>query len=106
MPEELIKDNALAVMGDSDAVMGFQALGFKVYAFKEIREFASALEEIVNDKTGICLVQDGLYSALKDKINDYKNLALPIFIPFSKGAGTDLLDNIVKDIRIRATGAF
>jgi hypothetical protein len=33
-------------------------------------------------------------------------LAFPVFIPLAKNAKTNLLDNIAKEIRLRATGAF
>lgn len=98
MPEE----NNLVILGDEDVVLGFRALGFKIYT----AEFEKALDEIVEAKTGICLVQDNIYKQQEEKINSLRRLALPIFIPFTKDSRLDLLDSIVKDIRIRATGAF
>lgn len=106
MPEELSKDNTLVIIGDEDVVAGFCALGFKVYAAGELPEVERAIEEAVKSKAVACLVQDNFYNAKQEQIDKYKNLPLPIFIPFSKSARTDLLDDIVKNIRIRATGAF
>lgn len=106
MPEVLSLDNPLVIIGDEDVVLGFVALGFKVYAVKEPQEFNLALDEVVRQKVGVCLVQDNIYNLAQDQINSYRNLALPIFIPFTKSAKTALLDNIVKDIRLRATGTF
>jgi vacuolar-type H+-ATPase subunit F/Vma7 len=106
MPEELTRDNTFVIMGEEDLVIGFGALGFKVYALKEPGEFQDALEEVVREKAGICLVQENFYVQEQEKINSYKKLPLPIFIPFAKDVKTDLLESIVKDIRIRATGAL
>jgi vacuolar-type H+-ATPase subunit F/Vma7 len=106
MPEELSLDNPLAIVGEEDIVSGFRGLGFKVYVVNEQQALKSILPEIIENKIGICLVQDEIYSAGENEINSYKNLALPVFIPFSKTIQTDLLDGIIKKIRLRATGAF
>jgi len=106
MPEDLSKDNAFVIMGEEDVVGGFRALGFKAYALKEQAEFMKVLDEIVRSKMGICLVQDNFYSANEVQINSYKNLPFPIFIPFHKNIEHDLLEGLIKDIRMRATGAI
>lgn len=124
MPEEVHLERPFAIVGDEDVVLGFHALGFKVYpvrnlaqdskliiskgvnVIKELEEFSKVLDEAVSQEPAVCLVQDNIYRALEDQINSYKNLALPIFIPFTKDAKTALLDQIVKDIRLRATGTF
>lgn len=106
MPEELLQDNPLVVIGDEDVVLGFHALGLKAYAVKEQKEFKLILEEIVREKSAVCLVQDNIYTSLQNEIDNYRSLPLHIFIPFAKGAKNTLLDNLVKDIRLRATGTF
>lgn len=106
MPEGLTQDNTLVIIGDKDAVLGFRALGFKVYALSEAEEFEKVLDGLVSSNAGICLVQENLYRKHLELINSYRKLTLPIFIPFAKDAKMDLLEEIVKDIRIRATGAL
>jgi len=103
---EQIKDNNFVIIGDEDVILGFRSLGFKVYILQEEDKAGMILDELVNTKAGICLVQDKFYELEKEKINSYKKLPLPIFIPFSKDAKMDLLDNITRDIKIRATGAL
>lgn len=105
MPEELSLPNPLAIVGNEDMVLGFASLGFKVYPLKEAAGFKAVLDKVIEDKVAICLVQDNLYRQGRDEINNYKNLALPIFMPFSQDK-TDLWDSIVRDIRLKATGAF
>jgi vacuolar-type H+-ATPase subunit F/Vma7 len=106
MPEDIALDNPLAIIGDDDAVLGFKALGLKVYAISKLQDYKKHFDEIVSDKIAICLVQDDIYRENLEIINSYKSLPLPIFIPFSKSARNELLDIMVKDIRLKATGAF
>jgi vacuolar-type H+-ATPase subunit F/Vma7 len=96
----------LAIIGDEDIVLGFKALGFKVYPIKEPKQLDATLDEIVTEEIAVCLVQEDIYNARLDKINSFRNLAQPIFIPFDKFAKMSLLETIVKNIRLRATGAF
>lgn len=98
--------NPLVIVGDEDVVSGFGALGFKAYSIKEAAEFIAIAEEIVQSNAAVCLVQDNIYAAAESEIDNYKSLALPVFIPFSKDAQTDLLDSITREIRLKATGAF
>ena len=106
MPENNSAQNALAIIGDEDIVLGFQALGFKVFAVKEPGDYNVALQEAVQQRAAVCLVQDNIYNAAEELIKNYQSLPLPVFIPFSKSEKTDLLDAMVKDIRLKATGAF
>jgi vacuolar-type H+-ATPase subunit F/Vma7 len=90
-------DNPLAIVGEEDIVSGFQALGFKVY---------TDLNAALADKPAICLVQDEIYRQSEDLISSYRQAAIPAFIPFGKNAEMSLLEKIVRDIRLRATGTF
>jgi vacuolar-type H+-ATPase subunit F/Vma7 len=106
MPEDLSLNTALAIMGDEDIVLGFQALGFKVYAVSNPQDFKSAIDKVAEEKIAICLVQDNIYNTAIEQINNYRYLTLPVFVPFSQSARTDLLDRLIRDIRLKATGAF
>lgn len=106
MSDELDQKGFLAVIGDEDVILGFKAFGFMAYPLKEPAEFKAILEEALSNKAAIFLVQEDIYNLVLDEINSYRNLPLPIFIPFSKTLGGILLNNIIKDIRLRATGAF
>jgi hypothetical protein len=71
------------------------------------------VEEVVHSKAVICLVQDEVYQQARLALDSYKNLPFPIFIPFSKTmsphqkfGGGDLLDIMIKGIRLKATGAW
>ena len=105
MPDKDL-DNALVIIGDEDVISGFKALGFKTYFIKEPQGAVALIDEVLEEKPGICLVQENLYSLAADRIGEYKTLPLPIFIPFSPKADWSLLQNMLKEIRIRATGAL
>jgi len=104
MLDELPLENSLAIIGNEDVVLGFKALGFKVYPLKEPQQFKAILTEVLKDKAAVCLLQDDIYSSVQDELNNYRNLPLPVFIPFPKTGQTDLLDSMIKDIKLKATG--
>lgn len=106
MPETNLSGNPLAIIGQEDMVSGFKALGFKVYCRQGQKDLSTIFAEIVQQNCAVCLIEDTIYRESEDQINTYKSLPLPIFIPFSKDIEASLLENIIKDIRIRATGAF
>jgi vacuolar-type H+-ATPase subunit F/Vma7 len=88
-------EKLLAIVGDEDIAAPFRALGF---------ETLSSLAEAVKKNYAVCLVQDNIYKAEKIFISNYRNSYTPVFIPFSRDGSTALLDTLLKDIRLRATG--
>jgi vacuolar-type H+-ATPase subunit F/Vma7 len=104
MADKVFLENPLAIIADSDLACGFTALGFKPYILGKGNTFEQLIADIIKQNIAVCLVEAGPYHANKAILDNYKNLALPIFIPFSKNAETDLLDKILKDIKLRATG--
>ncbi|MCM8770666.1 MAG: V-type ATP synthase subunit F [Candidatus Omnitrophica bacterium] len=105
MSEAGVLDSPLAILGDEDIVSGFQALGFKPYSADEKEKYKKILDEIVSKKTAICLIEEEIFLFLKDKIDDYKKQALPVFIPFSKTERSPLLERVIEAISVRAQGA-
>ena len=106
MPKEDTLTNSLAIVGNEDLVLGFRALGFKVYPAQDKEQVEAALAESANQGCAVCLVQEELYSLAKESIDSFRDSPSPIFIPFAKDYRTELLDRIVRDIRLRATGKF
>ena len=106
MPEERYSNKPFAIIGEEDLVLGFQALGFRVYPARDEGQAKAALTEVLQEKAAICLVQDNIYQSAKEEIDNYRNLPLPIFIPLAKDAGMSLLESMVKDLRLRAIGTF
>lgn len=94
----------LVIFGAEDVILGFKALGFRVAAVKDAEELRTVLPASVASGALICLVEENLYRAALAEIGRYRNLPYPIFIPFARGAQTDLLDGLVREIRLKATG--
>lgn len=104
MPDEAKLHDAFTVIGSEDIAAGFKALGFKTYSAKERGELEPILRTVFESKAGICLIQDELYLKVQDIIDSYKSSTFPIIIPFSKDGEAGELDNLVREIRLRATG--
>jgi vacuolar-type H+-ATPase subunit F/Vma7 len=94
----------LVIFGAEDMILGFKALGFHVVAVKDAVELKAVLPNAVEGGAIVCLVEENLYKGALPDIGRYKNLPYPIFIPFARDGKTDLLDKLVKDIRLKATG--
>ena len=104
MPEQVISEHPFAIIADEDLGSGFKALGFKVYPVRNTQEQARFLADAVNEKVAVCLVQEDIYHAQEDFINSHRNQALPVFIPFSKDLKHGLLESIIRQARLKATG--
>ncbi|HTY45250.1 MAG TPA: V-type ATP synthase subunit F [Patescibacteria group bacterium] len=104
MPEA--KEYPLAILGQEDIIVGFRALGFQTYAVKESGEFRDALRQAIAQKAAICLIEEELYKTCGTQLKEYQGLPLPVCVPFSRSARIELLDEMVKDIRLKATGTF
>jgi vacuolar-type H+-ATPase subunit F/Vma7 len=95
----------LVIFGAEDVILGFRALGFRICPVKDAVEFNAILPEIIAQGAVVCLVEDNLYRAAASEIAMYRNLYVPIFLPFSRESQSDSLDSLTKEIRLRATGA-
>lgn len=106
MPENITLENPIAIIGGEDIVLGFKALGLKAYPLKANEDFKIIFDKITEENLSICLVQENIYLANIDYINNYRHLALPIILPFSKDAKANLIDKLIRGIRLKATGRF
>ncbi len=99
-------EKAFAIIADEDIALGFKALGFEIYSVSNPEEVKAALYKVVTKKNAVCLVQDNIYQEQREIIESYKDVLLPIFVPFSKDSKADLLETLLRDIRRRVTGTF
>jgi len=106
MPDkETILDKPFVIVGDEDRIAGFRALGFKACGVKSPEGAKEILTGIAKDgAVAVCLVQDDIYKALGAEIDHYRRAPLPVFIPFSKDKTTEVMDGLIKEIRLKATG--
>jgi vacuolar-type H+-ATPase subunit F/Vma7 len=106
MPEAMVLHKPLAIIGEEDNISGFKALGFLTYSVKEPQDSKSALEAVVKQECAVCLIEERFFRTLEEELNNYRNQPLPVFIPFTKSGTTVLFEDIIKGIRLRATGTF
>jgi vacuolar-type H+-ATPase subunit F/Vma7 len=97
-------NQALAIFGAAAVVQGFKALGFHPYPVADAAEFKIVLQAAVANGAVVCLVEENLYRDAAADLGRYKSLPWPIFIPFAGDGKTEMLDKLVKEIRLKATG--
>ena len=105
MPEKLT-ENHLAILGDEDIILGLRALGFQAYPASTKEEILTALEEMAGAHCALCLVQEDIYALAKEQFDAYESQPLPAFITFSKDGNMKLLEELLRETKLKATGAL
>jgi len=93
-----------AVFGSEDVVSGYRAVGFQVNVCRNRSEFEEAFERARTAGAVLCLVEEGLFLAARERISAFREKPLPVIIPFSARDGLAALDRQIREIRLRATG--
>lgn len=99
-------DYKIGVIGDSESVLGFMAVGFTVVTLETAEEAAKALKRMADENFAILFITERLAREIPDAISAYKNAPLPavITIPGKEGREGYGLANIKKSVE-RAVGA-
>lgn len=97
----------LAILGREEDVSGFRALGFSVYSLSGAESgLAALLGDIAASGAAVCLVEEGIFRSAPAEFDKYRNDPLPVFLPFSAAGGEGVLEEMIKEIRLKATGAL
>ncbi len=96
----------IAVMGDRDSILGFQALGLEVFPSEDISEARRTLHKLSRGEYAVIYITEQLASQLSADIDRYKDSVTPaiILIPGKSGSlglGASALQSAVE----RAVGA-
>ena len=96
----------IAVMGDRDSVLGFQALGLSVFPVEDPQEARRQLHHLARDQYAVIYVTEQLSAQIAADIDRYKDEVTPaiILIPGKSGSlglGASALQSAVE----RAVGA-
>lgn len=96
----------IAVMGDRDSILGFQALGLDVFSSEDATEARRTLHKLSRGDYAVIYITEQLASLLSADIARYKDSVTPaiILIPGKSGSlglGADALQSAVE----RAVGA-
>jgi len=95
-------EGKIAVIGDTDFVMPFSALGVDTYAVSQQRkEITEAATKIAGEKYALVVVAEDKLKAVEEVFSAYQNLPTPcvVAVPFtteSKGLATETLGKVLK----------
>jgi V/A-type H+-transporting ATPase subunit F len=94
-------EGKIAVLGDTDFVMPFSALGMDTYPADQTQQVTEAAKKIVEDKYALVVVSEDKLKAAQEVFAAYENSPAPciIAVPFtteSKGLATETLGKVLK----------
>lgn len=80
--------SSIAVIGDTESILGFKVLGFDVYPTHDAEVARHVLHQLANDLVAIILVTEPLGLLLKADIRQYDERLSPaiILIPAASGS--------------------
>ncbi|MDY6325491.1 MAG: V-type ATP synthase subunit F [Catonella sp.] len=70
----------IAVMGDTDSIYGFAALGFDTFPYRDPVEAARKLREISESDYAIVYITEALADKMQADIDKYRDKMLPAII--------------------------
>ena len=96
----------IAVMGDSDSVLGFKALGLDVYPVESADEGRRTLHRLAKENCAIVYMTEQLGAQIPEELQRYKDALTPaiILIPGKDGSLGIGRENVTSSV-IRAVGA-
>ena len=96
----------IAVVGDQDSVLGFQALGLDVYPAETVDQARETLHRLAKANTAIIYLTEQLAQGLEPELARYKDELTPaiILIPGKDGSLGIGMDNVKRSVE-RAVGA-
>ena len=95
-------EGKIAVIGDTDFVMPFSALGVDTYAVSDERkEITEAATKIASERYALVVVAEDKLKAVEEVFSAYQNQPTPcvVAVPFtteSKGLATESLGKVLK----------
>ncbi len=96
----------IAVLGDKDSVLGFQALGLEVFPVQTVEEAKSTLHKLAREDYAVVYLTEGYATHMTAEVARYKDALTPaiILIPGKEGSLGIGMANI-KSVVERAVGA-
>jgi V/A-type H+-transporting ATPase subunit F len=96
----------IAVMGDSDSVLGFKALGLDVYPVENVEQAKRTLHRLAKEDCAIVYMTEQLGAQIPEELARYKDAVMPaiILIPGKDGSLGIGQENVTQSV-VRAVGA-
>ncbi len=96
----------VAIVGDSDLVFAFRALGIKVFSPKNVEEAREVMESINKENFALCFLHESLLEPLEKEREALEKKFCPVVVGFSDYRKvTDYLDRMMREMAIKATGS-
>ncbi len=96
----------IAVLGDSDSILGFKALGLDVFPVESVDKAKSTLHRLAKETYAIVYLTEQLAAHMDEELARYKDELTPaiILIPGKEGSLGIGMANVKKSVE-RAVGA-
>lgn len=96
----------IAVLGDTDSVLGFKALGLDVYPVDSVSDAKATLHRLAKENCAIVYLTEQLAVHMEEDLARYKDEVTPavILIPGKEGSLGIGMANVKKSVE-RAVGA-
>jgi len=95
----------IAVIGDSDSIIGFKAVGFRTIGVKNSAEVAAAVESLVEEKCCVIFITEQALEGAEAILDIYREYTVPAIIPIPGRVGRtgSGMQNLVRNVE-RALG--
>jgi len=96
----------VAVIGESDLVFAFKALGLNVFAPQDLEEAKKTMETLEKENYALCFVHQSFLKPLEEEREALVKKFCPVVVGFRDHRDvTDYLGNIMREMTIKATGS-
>ena len=97
--------NNIAVIGDSDFISGFKALGCTLYPVDERTDLRSVFTKIIEQDFSFIFILESLALKIMDLIEQYSQNTRPLIIPLSDFRhDLSLSENLLSRLTVKAVG--
>jgi vacuolar-type H+-ATPase subunit F/Vma7 len=96
----------MAIIGDSEFIFAFRALGMKTYAPRGVEEARAVLNRLEKEDIALCFVHESFLGPLEKDIANLRKKVFPVVVGFSDyRKTTDYLSAMMREMAIKATGS-
>ena len=96
----------IAVIGDSDLVFAFRALGWEVFSPLNLEEAKKTMEILEKENYAICFVHQNFLEPLEEERKALVKKFCPVVVGFRDYRDVaDYIGNIMREMAIKATGS-
>jgi V/A-type H+-transporting ATPase subunit F len=96
----------IAVIGDSDLVFAFKALGWEVFSPQNLEEAKKTMEILEKENYALCFVHQNFLEPLEEEREALVKKFCPVVVGFRDHRDvTDYIGKIMREMAIKATGS-